>query len=65
MTLDEAIVTALRENQVSLDYDGVIRDLMKQPPDAWPRCCGSDCDPCVTSLARVILRVRALLAQSP
>lgn len=63
MTLDLAIATALRESLLSEEHEGVIRQLLDQPAEAWPRCCGSDCDPCVTTLARVVLRVRHLASR--
>jgi hypothetical protein len=60
--LEADIQSALRDNVLSEEYAGLIHQLLEQPAEDWPRCCGSDCDPCVTALARVVLRVRRLQA---
>ncbi|MCA9598747.1 MAG: hypothetical protein KC776_35795 [Myxococcales bacterium] len=62
MDLDEALSQAMTENQLDPVYRGTIRTLLGRKDDFWRRCCGSNCEPCATTLARVVDRVRQLTA---
>lgn len=58
--LEEAIAAALEENQLPEVYRQSVRELLEQPEDDWPQCCGSDCDPCVLALQRAAVRARQI-----
>ena len=64
VSLEEALDKALWENQLDPAYRDMVVDLLDTPADEWPRCCGSDCDPCVVTLSRVVTRVRHLAGTS-
>ncbi len=60
MPLDDALSQAMKENQLEEAYRGTVRALLDRRDDFWRRCCGSNCDPCATTLARVVDWVREL-----
>jgi hypothetical protein len=47
------VQTLLRDHGVSPEYAQSVLDQVELPKEAWPTCCGSSCDPCVTRLNRV------------
>lgn len=59
--VESAISQALDENGVDAIYDGVVRRYLHREDDEWRTCCGSCCDPCNLTLARVVDRARDLL----
>ena len=58
-----AIQRALQELHHDASWAGAVRRLFDAEDEQWRNCCGSQCDPCVEDLARVLERARALLAQ--
>jgi hypothetical protein len=50
----------LRDENVDPSYVRFVELHVDQPDSAWRWCCGSNCDPCVVRLGRVIDRVRQL-----
>ncbi len=50
----------LRDENVDASYVRFVELHVDQPDTAWRWCCGSNCDPCVVRLGRVIDRVRQL-----
>jgi hypothetical protein len=59
--LERALTRALVENGIEEAFRETVRELVDRSDDEMPRCCDSDCDPCVTALIRAALRVRQLL----
>jgi hypothetical protein len=59
--LEVAIGRALDEEGLDRMYDGVVRRYLQREDDGWRTCCGALCDPCTTTLARVVDRVHELL----
>ena len=57
-----AIQRALQELHHDASWAGAVRRLFDASDEQWRNCCGSQCDPCVEDLARVLERARALLA---
>lgn len=62
MTLDEALDQAARENGLAPEYVDIVRPLLREPRERWPRCCGGDCEPCALQLVRVAERTLELLS---
>lgn len=60
MTLDEAVDAAVKEVGLDPIWRGNVRSLYQRDDDAWRRCCGGGCDPCVMQLMRAVDRVREL-----
>lgn len=61
MTVDEALAQAAAENGLAPEYVDIVRPLLRDPRERWPRCCGGGCEPCVLLLIRVAERTIALL----
>lgn len=61
MTLDEALKQAANENGLAPEYVDIVRPLLRDPKERWPRCCGGGCEPCSLQLNRVAERTLALL----
>lgn len=61
MDLDEALERAAAENGLSLDYVDIVREIVGQPRERWPRCCGGGCEPCSLQLVRVAERALELM----
>jgi hypothetical protein len=61
MTLDEALARAAQENGLAPEYVDIVRPLLRDPRDRWPRCCGGDCEPCTLVLVRVAERTLELM----
>jgi hypothetical protein len=61
MSVDEALAQAAAENGLASDYVDIVRPLLRDPPERWPRCCGGGCEPCALQLVRVAERALALL----
>jgi hypothetical protein len=62
--IEQALTIALEENQLPEGYRQSVRELIDQPEADWPRCCGSDCDPCVLTLQRAAARARQVAAKN-
>ena len=62
MTLDEALVQAAGENGLAAEYVDIVRPLLRDARERWPRCCGGDCEPCALQLVRVAERTLELLS---
>ncbi len=63
MTLDEALAKASDENGLAEYYRDCVRPLLRDR-DRWPRCCGSNCEPCAEQLIRVAQRTIELMSES-
>lgn len=61
MTLDDALKRAAQENGLAPEYVDIVRPLLRDPKERWPRCCGGGCDPCSLLLVRVAERTLELL----
>lgn len=59
--LDDAVSRACREHHLDAGYASSIYAYLDEDEDAWPRCCGSSCEPCVATLAAVARRALTLL----
>jgi hypothetical protein len=59
--IDAAVTQACREHALDLTHAGSIYAWLDEDEDAWPRCCGSACDPCVATLGSVARRALTLL----
>jgi hypothetical protein len=62
--IEQALTVALEENQLPEAYRQSVRELIDQSEADWPRCCGSDCDPCVLTLQRTAARARQVAAKN-
>jgi hypothetical protein len=62
LTLDEALARAADENGLADYYRDIVRPLLREPY-MWPRCCGSNCEPCAEQLIRVAKRTLMLLGR--
>jgi hypothetical protein len=59
--VDAAVSQACREHGLDLTHMASIYAYLDEDEDAWPRCCGSACDPCVATLGAVTRRALTLL----
>ncbi|MEZ4369826.1 MAG: hypothetical protein AB7S68_00360 [Polyangiaceae bacterium] len=62
--LKRLILQAMQENMLDELYIGYIEELLEREDDAWRKCCGRDCEPCMLQLMRVVDRVRQLQARA-
>ncbi len=53
------IAERLRAAGVDPVYGRLVRQYLLEPGDGWRWCCGSNCDPCSRTLARVVDGLRA------
>ncbi len=60
--LDAAIAAAGDEVGLQTYYRSCVRPIFRAPPERWPRCCDSGCEPCNLVLCEVARRVQARLA---
>lgn len=62
--LEAALMGTCRARAVARREQDAIRALVSSPPEAWPVCCGAECQPCVEDhkeVAReVLVRWRAV-----
>jgi hypothetical protein len=59
---ERALAQAVAETGLDPVWSGNVRELHTRIDEAWRgRCCGSNCDPCVLTLARAVDRLRELL----
>jgi hypothetical protein len=63
--LEAAITRALADNHLPESYRQTVRDMLSQPEDDWPYCCGGGCDPCAMTLHAAARRARHLLEHTP
>lgn len=59
--IDSAVSRACKEHGLDLTHMGSIYAFLDEDEDAWPRCCGSACEPCVATLGSVARRALDLL----
>ena len=64
MKIDEAVELAAARNGVDPAFEDEVKALAEMPDANWPRCCNSDCDPCVTTLIRAALLARKLSGET-
>lgn len=57
----EAVERACREHRLDAQHIGSVYAYLDEDEDAWPACCGSDCEPCVQVLASAARRALTLL----
>ncbi|GAB5549549.1 MAG: hypothetical protein RLO52_28050 [Sandaracinaceae bacterium] len=56
----EAVDTALSEAGLDPEHRPDVLAMLRTPREQWLPCCGGFCDPCVSTLARVVERARTL-----
>ena len=61
--LHAEIVRLLEQEHVDPSYAAFVLRHLDEPGDGWRWCCGSNCDPCVEELARVVDAVRRRLGR--
>lgn len=61
--IDDAIARAGDEWRLDPVYRSIVRPLLRMPRDRWPTCCGSNCEPCSTTLVAIADRALELLGQ--
>jgi hypothetical protein len=61
-TVEEALARAAEENGLPDYYRDIVKPLLREPY-IWPRCCGSNCEPCAEQLIRVAKRTLMLLGR--
>ncbi len=62
----EPQVTALLvAERIDPSYLAFVRRHLAEPDANWRWCCGSNCDPCVDGLARVVDAARRLVGITP
>jgi hypothetical protein len=57
------IAAWLREENVDPSYVQFVVQHVGAPDETWRWCCGSNCDPCVQRLGRVVDRARRMHLQ--
>ncbi|MBL8730272.1 MAG: hypothetical protein JNM25_17775 [Planctomycetes bacterium] len=55
----------LADERVDASYVAFVARHLTEPDANWRWCCGSQCDPCVQALGRVVDAARATLALRP
>lgn len=60
-----AVERACVEYQLDAQFIPSVYAYLAEDEDAWPGCCGSDCAPCVQTLAHAARRALALLESPP
>lgn len=58
----EALLAAER---IDPSYLTFVRRHLREPDASWRWCCGSNCDPCVERLGRVVDAARAMAGSQP
>ena len=61
--LDAAIAKAGDEWRLDPVYRSSVRPLMRMPRERWPTCCGSNCEPCATTLCAIADRALEYLGR--
>ena len=56
--LQAEIVRLLEAEHIDPSYSAFVLRHLDEAGDGWRWCCGSNCDPCVEGLARVVDAVR-------
>ncbi|MEO6596714.1 MAG: hypothetical protein ABIP94_18360 [Planctomycetota bacterium] len=68
-SLDAATATQLRAllaaEGVDASYLAFVTRHATEPDETWRWCCGSNCDPCVERLGRVVDAARPILGVAP
>lgn len=59
--LARAVEQACRECHLDASLEGCVHAYLEEPPEDWPACCGSSCDPCVLTLASAARRAMQLV----
>lgn len=59
------VLRLLADEALDPSYLAFIARHLDQPDAAWRWCCGSQCDPCVQRLGRVVDRARQALCMQP
>ncbi len=62
--LDQALAAASEEVGLPTYYRACVRPIISAPPERWPRCCGSGCEPCNEVLCEVARRTLARLKET-
>ena len=62
LSRDEALAQAADEVGLAAPYRPCVGPLLRDPEGRWPRCCGSNCEPCNAMLVRVAARALELMA---
>ncbi len=62
---EAALAAASDEVGLPKYYRACVRPIVTAPPERWPRCCGSGCEPCNEVLCEVARRVLQRLAETP
>lgn len=63
--IEAEVILLLRAENVDDSYLAFVAQHVGEPDTSWRWCCGSNCDPCVTRLGRVVDATRRLLEQQP
>jgi hypothetical protein len=63
--LEQAIEAASDEVGLQPWYRSCVKPILSAPPERWPQCCGSNCEPCNLVLCEVARRVLARMAAKP
>ena len=63
MDLDTALNLASDECGLESYYRDIVRPLLRDGPERYPRCCGGGCEPCAELLIRVAQRTLQLLGK--
>ena len=59
------IVAFLADEGLDGSYRAFVARHLAEPDSDWRWCCGSNCDPCVERLGRVVDRARVALGHGP
>ena len=59
--IDRLVAETLAAEGVHESLRGVVKGYVKDRSDLWRRCCNTNCDPCVETIARLVDRIRAAL----
>lgn len=58
-SFDAAVATLLAQERLDPSYRAFVLRHLHEPDATWRGCCGSQCDPCVKRLGRVVDGARA------
>ena len=63
--LERRLADQFQHEGVDAGYLRFVVQHLARPDDDWRWCCGSNCDPCVEQLGRLVDAARALLGITP
>ena len=63
--LERRLAEQFLHEGIDTSYLRFVMEHIQRPDDGWRWCCGSNCDPCVEQLGRLVDSARRLLGIGP